>query len=383
MKKISILLTNKNQGDKLFFCMKSLIKQTYPNLEILVLDAGYKSEGIHYVRELQFYNSNIFIYEKKYASLNALRKLGLEKATGEYVLFMMPEDTLNLNTITVLVDCIEKENADIAIGGFHHPYYTHYLNNFSYDLTNSEDFGLYQTDIFSTSMLSGKLYKKELFKEVKFKDVFLNETIINLQILLKAKKIITTEKMLFTTKEHISLFENNRFWENKQSFWNKTYGVLDYQAKFFKAYKKQYPNVNEKEIIKLHSLEYLLWELLVYAHFASLESLTIELYQILKNERIVSLWDDLSSFGLAWKDTDMDTFLANCILYADLLSKKVINLQKELSQINIIKICIMILLKLFCRQTTSLNTQNFLCRIREELNLNETREAKYVNSLRL
>lgn len=383
MKKISILLTNKNQGDKLYSCMECLVNQTYPNLEILVLDAGYKNEGINYVKELQINYSNIFIYEKKYASLNALRKLGISKATGDYILFMLPDDILNYNAISVLADCIEKEEADIAIGGFFHPYYNNYLENVTYDLTHIDDFMSYQRDVFSNSMLTGKLYKKNLFEELKFKDIYLNEVTLHLQFIKKAKKIVTTEKMLFVTKEHSLLFENTRFWENQQSFWYKAQETLNYQIKFFKTNKKLCHKMNETELTNLRALDYLIWELLVYANFATVESLTMELFQILKNETMNLLLSQIPSDGLIWKTLDENTFLANCILYADLLVKKITSLQEKISQINIIKICFMIFLKLFYRQTSTLNTQYFLCRVREELNLNESKEAKFVNGLNL
>ncbi|MDE6241593.1 MAG: glycosyltransferase [Anaeroplasmataceae bacterium] len=384
MKKISILITNRNQGNKLFSSMDSIVKQTYPNLEILILTAGYKNEGIEYIRDLQAQYDNIFVYEKKYASLNSLRKLGLSKATGEYVLFALPDDILNQNAITVLLDCIEKEKADIAVGSFYHPYYNHYLENECYESEGKKNLISYQRDIFSNAMLTGKLYRKSLFKEIKFKDVFLNESLINLQILKRVKKITTTEKILFVCKEHYTLFKASRFWENQQSFWYKCQPVLEASIKISNRNKKLFTSRIGFESIYLHALDYLLWELLAYAiHHASIESLTMEMYQVLNDSFFISCLEQVPLEGLTRKKLTPDETLANCILYADLLVKNISSLQEEISQISILHVCYMLFLKLFYRQVNELNTSHFLCRIREELNLNESKEAKYVNGLNL
>ncbi|MDE5856581.1 MAG: hypothetical protein K2H06_06000, partial [Anaeroplasmataceae bacterium] len=68
---------------------------------------------------------------------------------------------------------------------------------------------------------------------------------------------------------------------------------------------------------------------------------------------------------------------------AAILVKRILRLKQKISQVSIIKVCYMIFLKLFYRQINALNPKYFLCYIREELNLNESKEAKYVNGLSL
>ncbi|MDE5546772.1 MAG: hypothetical protein K2I88_04850, partial [Anaeroplasmataceae bacterium] len=212
----------------------------------------------------------------------------------------------------------------------------------------------------------------------------LNESLINLQILKKTKKITTTEKILFVCKEHYTLFKTSRFWENKQSFWYKCHPVLESTIKISNRNKKLFTYQIGFESIYLRSLDYLLWELLAYAtHCASIESLTMELYQVLNDPFFLSCLEQVPLEGLIRKKLNPDETLANCILYADLLVKKISSLQEKISQISVLKVCYMFFLKLFYRQVSTLNTNYFLCRIREELNLNESKEAKYVNSLNL
>lgn len=384
MKKVSILLTKRRESEKIDRCLTSLINQTYSNLEILILDSGYRDSSINYIYSQKILHNNIFIFTKKYASLNALRKLGLEKATGEYILFITPETILNLNAVELLMKEISEAKADIAAGSFFHLYYKEYLDNACYDLTNPKNFIYYQRNLFSNMMLTTKLYKKSLFNGIKFKDIFLSEAYLNLELLKKTQKVVTTEKILFFTSEHSKYFDKERFWENQQSFWYQSQPNLEYRKIFYKKNKKLLSNINVQEFLNLRYLDYLIWELISYAaRNATTEAITMELYHVLEEDSFKIALEELPKKGLIWKNLNENELLASCMLYADLLVKKISSLQNNIAQISIIKICYMLFIKIFFRQNEQLDTEYFLCKIREELTLNDSKEAKYINGLNL
>ncbi|MDE6656260.1 MAG: glycosyltransferase [Anaeroplasmataceae bacterium] len=384
MKKVSILLTAKNAGETIYSCIESIVKQTYPNIEIIVLDAGSKDKTMKFVRLQQNLHNEIMVYERRNTTIAALRKLGLSLATGELVLFVLAEDILNHNAVTEFVKCIEENDADIAVGSFFHPYYKGYMENAIFDLSKPKELLLYQRNLFANTMLTGKLYKKSLFEEIRIKDSFLNEERINLEILKNTKKIVTTEKILLITQEHRRIFEGERFWENQQSFWYACQENLLYREMFSKKNKKFLPKVDWQEFINIRAIDYLLWELLCYAsNDATIESIAMEMNHILKDETFLTLVNEIPTEGLAWKKLDDNELLAYCILYADLSVKQISSLQDIISQVSILKVCYMIFIHLFYKQVSALNTEYFICSIREELNLNESKEAKFVNDLNL
>lgn len=384
MKKVSILLTKGKGGEKINRCLSSLINQTYSNLEIIILDSGYKDSSINYIYSQKVLHDNIFLFTKKYASLTVLRRLGIEKATGEYILFANPETILNLNAVEILMEKMNETNADIAAGSFFHPYYKQYLDNTIFELTEPKDFLQYQRNLFTNVMLTTKLYKKNLFNEVKIKNAFLSEDYLNLELLKTAKKVVTTEKILFFTSEHSKCFDQIRFWENQQSFWYQSQDNLKYREIFYKKNKKLLPNIDVQEYLYLRYLDYLIWELLSYTkRNASIEALTMELYHVVEEPNFKNALKEISKKGIVWKNFNENELLASCILYADLLIKKVSSLQDNITQISIMKICFMLFIKIFFRQNDQLDSEYFLCKIREELTLNESKEAKFINGLNL
>ncbi|MCM1130897.1 MAG: glycosyltransferase family 2 protein [Roseburia sp.] len=384
MKKVSILLTKQKDGEQIYKCINSLVNQTYPNLEIIILDSGYKDSNRNYIYSQAALHENIFIFTKKYAPLAVLRQLGIQKATGEYILFVTPKTILNLNAVDLLMKNMIQAKADIAMGSFFHPYYKQYLNNATFILTEPKDFICFQRNFISNMMLTTKLYKKSLFDDIKFKSIYLNEAYLYLDLLKKAKIVVTTEKILFSTTEFSNYFEQKRFWENCQSFWYLGQKSLEYRKNFYNKNKKLLPNITATEFLNLGYLDYLIWELLSYAkHNATIEALTMELYHVWKEESFKSALEKLQMKGLVWKKLNEDELLAHCILYADLLVKKISFLQDDIAQISVMKLCYMLFVKIFFKQNGQLDGQCFLCEIREELTLNESKEAKYINGLNL
>ena len=285
MKKISILITTYNTGEIIYSCIEGLTKQNHPNYEIIILDGGSKDETMKYVRFLQKQHPSIRVYEKRYASLAALRKWGISLATGELVIFVLPDDILNQNALRELALCLEENDADIAIGSFKHPFYKGCLKDTVYHMKNSEDFRRYFRHPISNAMLTGKLYKKSLFENVRFKDTFLNEEMLQLGMLKYTQTIVATEKILTSTQEHCKFFLEKRFWENKQSFFFQALSLIEQREIFYQKNKRLISQDFAEEFLYLPTLNYLFWEILAYASRGStLESLAMELYTVLKDE---------------------------------------------------------------------------------------------------
>lgn len=117
-KKVSIIIPVYNAGEYLDYCINSLLKQTYKNLEIIFVDDGSKDNSLKKLKQLQKSNINIKVFSKKNGGVASSRNYGLNKATGEYVMFMDNDDKIDLNYIEEFVKVAENEKLDIVIGGY-------------------------------------------------------------------------------------------------------------------------------------------------------------------------------------------------------------------------------------------------------------------------
>lgn len=87
----SIITVTYNAGKVLERTLQSVLRQSYPNIEYLIIDGGSKDNTLDLVRN---YHSGIsyWISERDKGLYDAMNK-GLQKATGDYVLFLNAGDT--------------------------------------------------------------------------------------------------------------------------------------------------------------------------------------------------------------------------------------------------------------------------------------------------
>lgn len=102
-KKISIIIPAYNVEDYIERGITSSLNQTYNNIEIIVVDDGSSDSTYNRVKDLSEIDSRIKLYAKKNGGVSSARNLGLDKAEGEYIVFLDSDDWLETNAIEKLL----------------------------------------------------------------------------------------------------------------------------------------------------------------------------------------------------------------------------------------------------------------------------------------
>ena len=89
---ISIIIPVYNVEKYLERCVKSVINQTYKNLEIILVDDGAKDNSGKMCDELSKLDSRIKVIHKENGGLSDARNFGLKIATGDYIGFVDSDD---------------------------------------------------------------------------------------------------------------------------------------------------------------------------------------------------------------------------------------------------------------------------------------------------
>lgn len=98
-------------------CIRSLVSQTYEELEIIVVDDGSGEEYRTLLQEIEKIDKRIKIYYKSNnEGLSATRNYGLKKASGDYVLFIDSDDMIHPSSIYNMLYIIRNTNSDMVIG---------------------------------------------------------------------------------------------------------------------------------------------------------------------------------------------------------------------------------------------------------------------------
>jgi len=114
MKKISIVIPTRSRAHLLRFALKSAVRQTYKNKEIVVCD----NQSIDNTKEIahSFPNNQIvYMKSRKHLSMPDNWELALSKATGEYITYLTDDSYLLPFALERTVGELEKFNARVAV----------------------------------------------------------------------------------------------------------------------------------------------------------------------------------------------------------------------------------------------------------------------------
>ena len=95
-------------------CVKSILNQTYENLEIILVDDGSPDNCGNMCDELAKQDSRIRVIHKSNGGLSSARNAGLDVMTGEYVGFVDSDDYIDAASVPKILSWIDREEADIC-----------------------------------------------------------------------------------------------------------------------------------------------------------------------------------------------------------------------------------------------------------------------------
>jgi len=178
---VSIILPIYNIEHYLPKCMDSLFRQTYENLEFIMVDDGSKEECAKLVDEYQAKDARVVVHHKKNGGLSDARNYGIKHARGKYITCVDPDDYVDDDYVEYLYTILMKFNAKMSIA----------QHRVRYDNGSVKEYGakgneristerclermLYH-DVIDTSAWS-KLYHYSLFETVQYPDGRLFEDI--------------------------------------------------------------------------------------------------------------------------------------------------------------------------------------------------------------
>lgn len=107
MSKISVIVPAYNSSDKIRECLDSIVKQTYKDLEIILVDDCSLDDTFSIMREYASKDDRIVLIKNPInLGAGASRNIGLTSATGDYVTFVDSDDYLDLDTYREVNDAI-------------------------------------------------------------------------------------------------------------------------------------------------------------------------------------------------------------------------------------------------------------------------------------
>ena len=203
---ISIIIPVYKVEQYLSRCVESVLRQTYTNLEIILIDDGSPDNCPRICDEYASKDKRIQVIHQPNAGVSNARNNGLKAASGEYVLFIDSDDYIAPAMCTEMLALAQQKQADIVVCNITYTYpkkpsFTPVpFCSAPFSAVNAEQALLLALTehSFGDTGVWNKLFKRELLSAFYFKENVRSEDFLALCVLLpRAKKIVYTPKSFY------------------------------------------------------------------------------------------------------------------------------------------------------------------------------------------
>ncbi len=254
---ISIIVPVYNAENTIDRCLDSIRKQTFRDIEIIIVDDGSTDNSGNLIRKYVEADSRFCLIEKENSGVADARNIGIEHAHGEFLQFADSDDWLSENASQFLLDAMLLHDADMVISDFVRVYErsTVAMGNLpqSGRITCAE-FAVHMMKApanFYYGVMWNKLYRAEIVKRAKIRcstEVpWAEDFLFNIEYLYHTRHIaVIHEPIYFYVKRKGSLIVRET---NLSS-------IIKVKTQAFEYYKKLYDQLELYEDHKLRIRSY-------------------------------------------------------------------------------------------------------------------------------
>lgn len=396
MKTVSIVIPAYNAETTLDRCIGSVLNQTYQDFEIILVDDGSTDGTAQKAAAFAAADGRIRTFTIPHGGVSGARNAGWRRATGEYLQFLDADDDLDPAFLEIMVGMLERENADMAICRFNHPFFKTYVTDRVFDLSKREELLEIYQDTYGVVMPWNRVWRRSCFTEEFDENVHFSEDELgNLANLPNVKKIVTTGKTLyhyfFAKKEDNqkeescvnNIINSEAFWNNKTSFYYMGARLLPKRRaiieKGIREGKLAARTADDMAYLRL--IDYCFWQMPPFIGMGiPEEGLAIECLHIFREPDFIAGYRAQEEYGFALLPLDEEEIAARTKKFTRLCYTAFAENAAD-DNFKIAYAFIELFLSLFMKKTGQLNPVNYNARMLLELEQNSTPEAAYVNAL--
>ncbi|MDU1568862.1 MAG: glycosyltransferase [Clostridium sp.] len=226
---LSIIVPVYNSENYLEECLESLVLQDFKDFEVILVDDGSTDRSLDICSRYSDRYSNIKVFHQENKGVSSARQNGLEKAEGDWIIFVDSDDFVEKNMCNIINESIYETNCDVIVfdKGFNEKYF--YKGNKS-ELVKGilgfeAKFDLNNRKLFS---VCSKAYNKDFLSKNKavFEHNLFNgeDMIFNINVFTKANSIKFVDEEFYYYRKNISSIThsyNKKILKNDEYFLKK------------------------------------------------------------------------------------------------------------------------------------------------------------------
>ena len=276
---ISIIIPAYNAAEYLPHCLESLLSQTYPNLEIIIVNDASTDHTLSVIKRYANQDNRIrFIDKQVNGGVSLARNDALHIASGTYLMFVDGDDWLEPHTCEVAIQSCQENKADIVmwsyiremIGGSHptilfdsdRAFISGDVRNLLYRRMVGP-YGPYLAQPERADSLStvwGKLYRRDMISQndIWFEDIRKigtgEDLLFNLEVFYRAEKVIFLNQYLYHYRRNLDSSITTAYKPDLPQKWKIMFQIIRQHLRDCHAEKDLYESLNNRIVVGLIQL---------------------------------------------------------------------------------------------------------------------------------
>ncbi|MEW9501071.1 glycosyltransferase family 2 protein [Jeotgalibacillus marinus] len=187
-------------------CIKSILNQSYENLEIILVDDGSPDRCGKIADHYKTTDSRVKVIHKENGGLSEARNYGMKEVTGEYVTYVDSDDWIDEKMIETMMNTLNEYEADSVQSSFYYAYERHNLYDHRYYSREDSPVILNNQSLIRELVINeriksfawGKLFKTKLIRDIPFrKGVLFEDVYWAHEVMRKVEKFVLIHDPLY------------------------------------------------------------------------------------------------------------------------------------------------------------------------------------------